>query len=280
MNPFTRRHLLACLMAATLPAWARDASLPLMLAQTADPGIDPAGWLVSEKYDGARAFWDGRTLRFRSGLPVAAPAWFTADLPTEPLDGELWLGRGRFEALVSIVRRQLPVDDDWRTVRFMVFELPGAGGTFEQRARRIEALARTHRPGPCEAVRQQVVPDRAALQRMLQAVVDGGGEGLMLHRADALFVRGRSPLLRKLKPLSDAEAQVIGHLSGRGRHAGRMGALRVRTTEGVVFHIGTGFSDAQRESPPPLGSWISFTHQGLTGAGVPRFASYLRLRSL
>jgi DNA ligase 1 len=277
----TRRCFVAGLLISLLqPAWARSTRLPLVLAQNAPADPDPAGWLVSEKLDGVRAYWDGSQLWFRSGLPVSAPAWFTAALPAVPLDGELWLGRGRFEGLVSAVRKQQPVDAEWRELRLMAFELPGASGPFEQRARQIEQLARQHPRSPLAAVVQQPVASREALQALLRETVARGGEGLMLHRADAPFVSGRTPLLLKLKPQDDAEAQVIGHLAGRGKHAGRLGALRVRTADGVVFHIGTGFSDAQRESPPPLGSWVTFTHQGLTDAGVPRFASYLRQRTL
>jgi DNA ligase 1 len=181
---------------------------------------------------------------------------------------------------VSAVRKQQPLDAEWRAVRLMAFELPGGNGPFEQRARQIEQLARQHPQAPMAAVQQRPVVGREALQALLRDTLALGGEGLMLHRADAPCVSGRTPLLLKLKPLQDAEAQVIGHLAGRGKHAGRVGALRVRTADGVVFHIGTGLSDADRDQPPPLGSWITFAHQGLTDAGVPRFASYLRLRTL
>jgi DNA ligase-1 len=281
MNTLSRRSLVAGLLSSlAVPAWARSARLPLVLAQNAPADVDPAGWLVSEKLDGVRAYWDGQQLWFRSGLPVVAPAWFTAALPAVPLDGELWQGRGQFETLVSAVRKQQPVEAEWRAIRLMVFELPGAGGPFEQRARQLEQLVRQHPQAPLGVVAQRSVATHEALQALLRDTLARGGEGLMLHRADAAFVSGRTPLLLKLKAQSDAEAQVIGHLAGRGRHAGRLGALRVRTGDGVVFHIGTGFSDAQRETPPPLGSWVTFTHQGLTDAGVPRFASYLRQRTL
>ena len=83
-------------------AWAEGgAGRPpaLLLARVLPPGTEPAHYLVSEKYDGVRAYWDGRQLRFRSGRVVQAPAWFISRLPTRALDGELWLGRGRFEAL-------------------------------------------------------------------------------------------------------------------------------------------------------------------------------------
>lgn len=276
MASLSRRSFAASLCTLGLPAWARPSALRLVLAQAAPADIDPQGWLVSEKLDGVRAYWDGRQLFFRGGTPVAAPAWFTAELPPVALDGELWMGRRRFEELVSAVRRHAPVDAEWRAVRYQVFELPNAPGTFEQRARRLAALAE----GPLQAVPQETMADRAALRQRLENVVAAGGEGLMLHRADAAFVSGRTPLLLKLKPWADAEAQVVGHLAGRGKHASRLGALRVRTADGVVFNIGTGLSDAERESPPPLGSWVTFTHQGLTEAGVPRFASYLRRREL
>jgi len=272
-----RRLLLAGLLAAPFAAGARPA-LPLLLAQEAPPDIDPAGFLASEKLDGVRAFWDGQRLRFRSGLPVAAPAWFTERLPPVALDGELWMGRGRFEALSGAVRRSRPEDAEWRALRYMVFELPGGAGTFADRTRRLAAGVRGIGWPQLQAIEQEELPDRAALQRRLAEVLRQGGEGLMLHRADAPYLTGRSPVLLKLKPLHDAEALVLAHLPGRGKHAGRLGALRVRSESGLVFDIGTGFSDAERAAPPPPGSVVTYTFRGTTEAGVPRFASFLRQR--
>ena len=271
-HPFRRRLIaaLACLPAA---ARARRDAAPLLLAREAPANIDPRGFLVSEKYDGVRALWDGRTLRSRGGLVVAAPAWFTERLPAVPLDGELWLGRGRFDAVSGLVRRA-SADDDvaWRALRYMVFELPGAPGAFSARAARLMQL-----PG-VQAAPQRLLADAAALQHLLAETVAGGGEGLVLHRADAPWTTGRSDTLFKLKPLHDAEALVLGHEPGRGRLEGRLGALRVRTPEGVEFMLGSGLTDAQRAAPPPLGSLVSYSHRGLTPTGVPRFASFLRLR--
>ncbi len=288
-RPVTRRAFLSASAAslAVCGSWPLQAGarpraegLTLPLAQEAPANVDPAGHLVSEKYDGARALWDGHRLRFRSGLPIAAPAWFTACLPTAALDGELWLGRGRFEALSGAVRRQQADDAEWRQIRYLVFELPDAPGTFAQRAAHIESIVRATAWPQLVAVAQQPVADRAALQARLKAVVAGGGEGLVLHRADALYATGRQAALLKLKPLHDAEGLVIAHLPGRGKHAGRLGALRVRTPEGTEFQIGTGFSDAQREQPPPIGTIVTYTHRGVTAGEVPRFASFLRVRGL
>lgn len=273
-----RRRWLA-LAAAAIAARPAEATLPLLLAHEADERIDPAGWLVSEKLDGVRAAWDGQQLRFRSGRPVVAPAWFVASLPRTPLDGELWLGRGRFDELSGLVRRGEPDDAPWRAVRYMVFELPGATGSFAERAEHLARLAAAVAVPSLQAVAQQTVPDRAALMRWLDAVVEQGGEGLMLHRADAPYVTGRNSALLKLKRQQDAEAVVLAHLPGRGRHAGRLGALRVRGDDGLVFDLGTGFSDRDREQPPAVGSRVTYVYRGRTPQGLPRFASFLRGRA-
>jgi DNA ligase-1 len=277
----SRRVFVAGLaLCATWRAGARDALPPLapMLAREASPGMTPNGWLVSEKYDGVRALWDGGQLRFRSGRPVPAPDWFLAFLPAQALDGELWLAHGRFDALSATVRRESPRDEEWRQVRYMVFDLPRLQAPFEQRAANLRALLSRTGGSPLVAVGQQRMSNAAALARRMDEVVAAGGEGLMLHRADAPYVAGRSDALLKLKPVQDAEAIVVGHVPGRGRHAGRLGALRVRTDEGLEFRLGTGLSDAEREAPPPPGAVVTYTYRGLTPAGLPRFASFLRVR--
>ena len=274
----SRRAFLAGAAAAwpLLPAAAVLPGIPLALDAPED--LDPAGHLVSEKYDGVRALWDGRQLRFRSGLPVAAPAGFLRRLPPVPLDGELWLGRGCFEALSGLVRRHAASEADWQELRYMVFDMPWAQGGFAARQALLQGLLQQHGDAAIVAVEQTAVPDRSALKRRLDAVVQAGGEGLVLRRADAPYAAGRSAAMLKLKPLQDAEATVVAHLPGQGRLAGRMGALRVRDDAGRSFQIGTGFSDAQRAAPPAPGQRITYAYRGRTESGLPRFASYLRER--
>jgi DNA ligase 1 len=280
MTP-SRRHLLATFLAAALP-WSRHAqaaapALPLLGVWP--EAADPAGHLVSEKYDGVRGVWDGTTLRHRSGRVVAAPAWFTAQLPRVPLDGELWLGRGRFDALSGTVRRVVPVDAEWRQVRYLVFELPGAAGSFAERAERIAAVVRQSGSRQLVAVEQSRAADRDALRARLAAVVAQGGEGLVLHRADAAYGVGRSDALMKLKPMLDTEAVVIGHQPGRGKYEGLLGALDVQSPDGRRFLIGTGLTDAERREPPPIGSTVTYRYRDLTRTGLPRFASFLRVHT-
>jgi DNA ligase-1 len=250
----------------------------LMLAQNWQSSLDPAQFLVSEKLDGVRAYWDGQVLRFRSGRLIAAPVWFTAALPKTALDGELWAGRRSFDVLSGTVRKAVPVDAEWREVRFMVFDTPAAPGVFADRAPQIATWVQQANVPWLQAVEQTHIADRQALQQRLQATASGGGEGLVLHRADALWHGGRSDALRKLKLQPDEEARVVAQLPGKGRHAGRMGALLLEMPSGQRFALGTGFTDAQRAAPPSVGANVTYRYRDRTPAGLPKFASFLRER--
>ena len=273
-----RLLLLGCLLAVAQGAFA-DAPA-LLLAGRYRPGIDLRDWWVSEKYDGVRAHWDGRQLRTRGGERIAAPAWFTAGWPALPMDGELWAGRGRFEHAQSAAAREQPDDAQWRALRYMVFDLPAHPGSFDERLAALRAAVSALNHTWIQAVPQRKVAGDAELQALLREVVRGGGEGLMLHRGASLYRAGRGDDLLKLKTHDDAEARVIAHVPGKGKHAGRLGALMVETPEGRRFALGTGFTDAQRADPPPVGSWVTYRFRGLhEGSGLPRFASFLRVRS-
>ena len=274
--------LMFCLCIAVVSAAHAESAVStppaIILARVLDPSVDPAQYLVSEKFDGVRAIWNGEAFRFRSGNVINAPAWFIAKLPTQALDGDLWLARGKFETLSGYVRKTEPVDPEWKQIKYLIFELPGAEGTFEARYARIKSIVNQANWPQLIAVEQFRVADRAALKRKFDEVVKDGGEGLMLHRADAPYVTGRSDALLKLKPLDDTEATVVGHLPGKGKFVGMLGALRVEAPDGKRFLIGTGFSDVVRKHPPDIGATVTYTYRGLTRNGVPRFASYLRVR--
>ncbi len=274
-----RNYLLWCALAAVpcVPALAATAPA-LLLANVYRPGMPLTDYWVSEKYDGVRGFWDGHTLRTRGGETVAAPTWFTQGWPTVAMDGELWAGRNRFTHAQSTTRQQQPDDAAWRAMRFMVFDLPQHEGTFDERLPALQALVEHIGQPWVQAVAQKRVANDAALQLLLQRTVRAGGEGLMLHRGSSLYQSGRSDDLVKVKTHEDTEARVIAHLPGKGRHAGRMGALLVEMPSGQRFRLGAGFTDAQRESPPPVGSWVTFRYRGTHEGGLPRFASFLRVR--
>ena len=249
-----------------------------MLATTYRDGVPVDAFLVSEKLDGVRARWDGRALWTRGGARIAAPASFTRGWPAESMDGELWIARGRFDDISALVRRVSTDTQSWREVRFMAFDLPAYPRPFGERIARLRMLATAARSPHLAMIPQQRFGTAAAVDAELARVVALGGEGLMLHRRDARYRAGRSEDLLKYKPHDDAEAQVVAHLPGKGKYEGMMGALQVRMPDGRSFRIGTGFTDAQRARPPPLGAWLTYRYNGFTSTGLPRFARFMRLR--
>lgn len=243
-----------------------------------DADVDVSRYWVSEKYDGVRAYWDGKHLVTRAGNTIHAPEWFTRDWPIEPLDGELWAGRGQFEQVTATVRDLEPDDEAWRHIRFMVFDLPARGETFSSRLEILRSLLAPTHIDWLSAVTQSRVADDAALHLQLETIAAAGGEGLMLHKEDSLYRAERNDDLLKLKPYHDAEARVIAHLPGQGKYLGMLGSLLVRAANGAEFRIGTGFTDEQRRHPPPIGSSITYSYHNLTARGIPRFARFLRVR--
>lgn len=282
---FLRPHAIAwwlgLLLCALVAPWAVATPAPPALMLARDLGatrIDVPAYYVSEKYDGVRARWDGHALWTRGGHRIAAPAAFVAGWPDTPMDGELWIARGRFDEASGVVRSLRPDAVAWGRMRFLVFDLPAHRGPFSERVAAMQALVDATAHPQLRMVAQIRVPSRAALDARLAEVVAGGGEGLMLHHADARYGIGRSTALFKLKPHDDAEARVVAHAPGNGKYTGMLGALVVEHHDGRQFRIGTGFTDAQRADPPPPGSWVTYRYNGLTSTGLPRFARFLRVR--
>ncbi len=261
---------------AKVSAAAKSAP-PLLLAHAWDNEQDLTGWLMSEKLDGVRAYWDGQQFLSRQGNVFFAPSWFTQELPTIPLDGELWLGRQQFQRTVSIVRQQ-DGGERWRQVLYVVFDAPQVGGPFAERLRVVAASAREDQCPFVRVLDQAPCRGTENLRQELGQVVALGGEGLMLRQPESLYEVGRSHTLLKVKRFHDAEAVVIRHLPGAGRHRGRLGALLVVLPDGTQFSVGSGLTDRQRDSPPPVGATITFRFQELTTGGVPRFPTFVRVR--
>jgi DNA ligase-1 len=248
-----------------------------LLAHKWESHVDVTGWWLSEKLDGVRAYWDGSQFLSRLGNRFFPPPWFVESLPKTPLDGELWGGRKLFQRTVGIVKRQ-DQSPLWRELHYVVFDAPAHPGLFEERMAHCESLvggaghphARVHAQSRCEGIDH--------LRQELARVEGLGGEGLMARRPQSRYEVGRSNTLLKIKTFHDAEARVIGHAPGAGRHRGRVGALIVELADATRFNVGTGLSDKDREAPPPVGSLITFRYQELSDGGVPRFPSYVGVR--
>lgn len=259
---------------------------PVLLAHAWDGVQDLTGWWLSIKWDGIRAWWTGTQLLSRLGNPIYAPPWFLEGLPKNiVLDGELWLGNGKFQDCVSIVRRQ-DYNEDWKKITFRVFDAPELLVTeedltwspmgFEDRQMILEA---TTLPKHVKVVKQTRCQGNTHLEQLLDSVIVDGGEGLMAREPNSPYEHGRSSTLLKVKRYHDAEGTVIGYQEGKGRHKGRLGALIVRADNGREFQCGTGFSDEERKNRPPIGARITYRFFELTKDNqVPRFPSFVSLR--
>lgn len=236
---------------------------------------DVRGWAMSEKLDGVRALWDGKRLLSRNGYAFTPPPAFTRDFPTFSLDGELYSGRGQFEHISAVVRSH---KGDWSTLKLHVFDVPSAQGNLYQRLAVLQAWLQAHPQANIVCIPQQEVHNPAQIQDFLQQIEAGGGEGVMLRNPHAGYTPGRSDQLLKLKSRQDAECTVTAHHVGKGKYSGKLGAFSCRNEHGE-FRIGSGLSDGERSNPPPVGSVITYRYSGFTATGLPRFPTYLRLRS-
>jgi DNA ligase-1 len=250
---------------------------PVMLAHQWDHKVEIKGWWMSEKLDGVRGYWTGDKLMSRQGNPFNAPEWFTRGFPSTPLDGELWAGREQFPELVSIVRRK-SADTDWKKVRYVIFDAPQIEGGFEKRIDFARRWFLEHPNLFAEVLEHQTCESEEHLREKLTEIESLGGEGVMLRKPGSPYTIGRSHDLLKVKTYEDAEATVINHLPGSGKHTGRLGSLLVELPNGIQFAIGTGFSDQERDNPPPIGSIVTFKYYGFYKSGIPKFASFLRIR--
>ncbi|WAJ69508.1 DNA ligase [Catenovulum adriaticum] len=250
----------------------------MMLAKVYHQSIKLDDYWVSEKYDGVRAYWDGQQLWSRGGNAIAAPAYFTENFPNIALDGELWIARQQFAKVSGIVRSH-HASSQWKIVQYRVFDLPELAKPFNQRLTELKKVIKLSASPYLYLVPQFKVKSHVELAQLLDAYTAKGAEGLMLHKGSSIYSHKRNDDLLKLKQFVDAEATVIEHLKGKGKYQDMLGAIRVKNSAGLVFKIGSGFSDAQRRSPPPIGSVITYKYTGETKTGLPRFPVYLRVRS-
>ncbi len=247
-----------------------------MLAKTYE-GQDINGWLMSEKLDGVRAIWDGSRLFSRNGKEFFAPGWFTAQLPCGvPLDGELFIGRGQFQATVSIIKKNTPVDSEWSRIKYCVFDAPAFDGGFEERL----AFCRISLAGSSVAavVEHRECLGKSDMRKFFDNLCEQGAEGIMFRAPGSRYENRRSESLLKFKPYQSDEAVMIGVEDGKGRNAGKAGAL-VLKWKGVTFRVGSGLNDEIRANPPQVGTSITFGYCGLTDGGIPRFPTFIAERS-
>jgi DNA ligase-1 len=259
-----------------------DVSKGVLLADKYSHNQDPKGLLMSEKLDGIRAIWTGSKLLSRNNKPIHAPEFFLKGFPKgDALDGELFVGRQRFEN-TGFVKKKKPINSEWAEVKFYVYDAPQHKGTFEERLKFIKNIITKSKSSSLVYVKHTIVKNYSHMMKQFNDIVSKGGEGIMLRVPTSPYVQKRSKFLLKVKPTDDAEGKVVGKIEGTGKMKGMLGAIQMQLVSdpSIKFKIGTGFSVAERKqiwsNSKFIGKLITFTFKGLTKYGVPRFPSFLR----
>ena len=231
------------------------------------------GWVMSEKLDGVRGYWDGNQLFTRGGVPLTPPAYFLENFPPFAIDGELFSQRDQFAEISSIVRAYQ--DKGWHTLKLYVFDVPDAKGDLFTRLATLKAYLAKHPSQHIEIIEQTPIESPEHIRQFLRQVEQQKGEGIVIRNPNAPYERKRSSQILKLKTALDEECTVIAHHAGKGQFENVMGSLTCENHRGQ-FKIGSGFKLADRINPPPIGSSITYKYRGLTNKGKPRFATYWR----
>lgn len=275
------RHVSETLSSAIPASSGKNSTIPgkISLAHPWKIGIDPKNYIMSEKLDGMRAYWSAGKLWTRSGGEIIAPFWFLSGLPNDvDLDGELFLGRKRFDECMSIVRRS-DASDDWRGLKYVIFDAPKMMGGILMRLSAISDLI-GHSTPYATIHPQHLCQGMEHMMEELTRVELLGGEGLMIRHPTAPHRGGRSNDLLKVKSFHDAEALVIDHEDGKGKYKNMVGSLVCKLKDGSIFKVGSGLADNERtqKSAPKIGTVITFKYFELTKDGIPRFPTFLRVR--
>lgn len=231
-------------------------------------------WYMSEKLDGIRAYWNGKELLSKNGNKLYAPLWFIKDFPSFELDGELWTKRNDFETIQNIVLDKTP-SKEWEKITYNIFEVPNTKGIFSKRLEKIESYLKEKPNKYLKVIPQIICKDETHLSEYLNELLQKKAEGIILKNPNMEYEKGRTNNLLKVKTFFDDEATVIGHNFNKEK---KFKSLILKLKNGIIFNLGGGFSDKQRESPPKIGEIVSFKYYGFTKNGKPKFASFLRIR--
>jgi len=233
------------------------------------------GWVMSEKLDGIRGYWNGQAMFTKSGRALYPPREFTKNFPPFALDGELWSRRQDFEYIQSHVLKQ---KDQWENINYYIFEVPQATGDFYARLDKAEEWFQKHSNYHVHIIPQHISKGTTDLNDYLDEVVSKGGEGVMIKNPDLDYISGRTSTILKVKRAQDMEGKVL--MVNLNDSKTIMKSLTLELTNGIRFKLGNGFSDDQRKEPPTIGSKVTFKYYGFTKYGKPKFASFIRIQKL
>ncbi|WP_033915702.1 DNA ligase [Campylobacter sputorum] len=247
----------------------------MLLSEYDDENL--TNWYISEKLDGVRGVWDGKELKSRNGYKFTYPSNFTACFPNFALDGELYTKRGDFENISSITSKS-EANNDWKELKFYIFDIPDMNVSFDKKYQKMQEIA-----SKCKninVIEQRVAKNNDEVFKFLDDVIKGGGEGVIARESNLIYENTRSNKILKLKKFKDSECKVLKINKGNGKYKNIMGSLDCKDIKtGVIFKIGSGFSDELRKNPPQINQIITYKYQNLTKNKKPRFPVFLRFRN-
>jgi len=287
----------------------------------------PKGWIMSEKFDGYRALFryeevDGVLVgKFysRNNKSFNAPDWFLDSMPPphllgdKILDGELWAGRDNFQ-LMGIVRKKVPIPEEWLNIQYQVYDITNEGGSFVDRLKKLKRIVEftgkswslrlkneefyipegVEISPPLVFAIQKRITDESMMKSFYQNIIDNGGEGIMIKHPLSSYENGRSNYMLKYKPAFDREAVIIDYKMGDpdSKYKGMLGSficrpllnhdtyMSIDEDDNHIFTL-SGMDDNIRKNylkSHPKGTIITYECSGFTDRGVPRFGRYVRIR--
>lgn len=286
---------------------------PLLAAKTTDEDLKKLRWpmLLSPKIDGIRALVVGGKLVSRTMKPIRNI--HTQELFGRPelegLDGELVVGEPWDKDLMQKTSSGVMSVQGKPAVRFFVFDCWDFNGPF---IARLDVASEISKDCPNIVwLYHELIYSYDALLDLEGYCLNLGYEGVMLRDPNGPYKQNRSTLregiLLKVKRFHDAEATIIGYEAlNRNTNAATvdergytkrshsndgkvaddlLGGLCVRDlTTGVVFSIGSGFTEAQRydlweNREQLLGKIVKYKCFNVTGVkDKPRFPIFLGFR--
>ena len=144
--------------------------------------------------DGVRAYWDGKRLLSRNVKKFSVPSHFKSELPSLPLDGELWMGRGTFEELISNIN--LKKLGNWNDIGYYIFDLPSSSAPYYERYNQMRQLKL---PKHVHIVSSTECTGKFHLEMFLDEILKAGGEGVIARDPHSLYASGLTSSLLKVK---------------------------------------------------------------------------------
>lgn len=264
-----------------------------MLARTIGPKFDLFPCIVQPKLNGVRALYQNGVFQSR-GEKLWKPTFFphiveqlnSLDLGNIILDGEFYVHGWKLQRINSAVGvNNNEPNEDTPKIIFNIFDVVNPREDFLPRIQTF--LEKYYNKGDRKIylVPLGLANNRAELDAYFHQFVGAGYEGLMA-RPEGPYEFGETPhgtqhrsrQLWKYKSWQDGEWICAGITHGEGKASIGIGALTLKTKEGLTFHVGTGFDDSERIKylhSPPTGKLIRIRYLELSSAGIPLNPSFI-----